>query len=167
MSDPRTVHAVLVILSLIITLYGIHLVSYCVLKRRILQRQRWDLNVCCGRTDGGGVNADITVHARMPHMVVVDVYHLPFGDRQFDAVLSSHTIEHVADPGRFFEELTRVGHDVTLVIPPLWDPLAVVNPLEHRWVFLSFKKDHKSLPRYVRLPLASTVQDLFGQRIST
>ncbi|MDO8348213.1 MAG: methyltransferase domain-containing protein [Rugosibacter sp.] len=33
----------------------------------------------------------------------------PFGDAQFDYVICSHVIEHVADPAGFLEEIFRVG----------------------------------------------------------
>jgi hypothetical protein len=51
------------------------------------------------------------------------------------------------------------------VLPPLWDVTAALNVLEHRWVFLTFKKRHSKLPRYVRLPMAGWIQDVLGQRI--
>jgi hypothetical protein len=142
-----------------------HIVSYYWLKRRILRTREWGLNICCGTTDGGGVNADIVAHVPLPKFVEVDVYRLPFGDRQFKRVLCSHTIEHVEDPQEFYNELQRVGEEVTLVLPPLWDVTAALNVLEHRWVFLTFKKRHSKLPRYVRLPMAGWIQDVLGQRI--
>lgn len=143
----------------------LHVISYRILKNRIISQRRWELNVCCGKTDGGGVNADIAKHADLPNLTIVDVYHLPFGDKQFDTLLCSHTVEHVEDPERFLKEMERVSRDVTLVIPPLWDLSAVVNIFEHRWIFLSFRKVHRALPRYIPLPLASAVQDRLGQRV--
>jgi SAM-dependent methyltransferase len=153
------------VVAAVIVLYVLNFLSYSVLKNRILERQRWGLNICCGRTDGGGVNADIAAHDRLPNLVIVDVYHLPFRDGHFDTVLCSHTVEHVANPSRFFDELTRVGREVTIVIPPPWDLSAVLNVFEHRWIFLSFKKAHRTLPRHIKLPCSSFVQDRLGQRI--
>lgn len=146
-------------------LWGFNILSYRVLKMRTLRRQRWDLNICCGRTDGGGVNADIIRHADVPRFVTVDVYHLPFRDGAFDSVLCSHTMEHVDDPEAFYRELSRVGRQVTVVVPPLWDLSAAFNLLEHRWLFLTLRKEHQTLPRYVSLPLARTVQRRLGQRL--
>lgn len=150
----------------VIMLLGLlHFISYSVLKNKIIERRRWGLNICCGKTDGGGVNADIVAHTELSNLVLVDVYNLPFRSQWFSTVLCSHTIEHVEDPAGFFAELKRVGRDVTIVIPPLWDLSAVFNVLEHRWIFLSFSKMHKTLPRYVRLPLASFIQGCLGQRV--
>jgi SAM-dependent methyltransferase len=144
----------------------LNVLSYSHLKQRILGRHRWGLNVCCGRTDGGGVNADIAIHDQVPRFVLVDdIYRLPFADDQFDSVLCSHTIEHVEDPERFFAELERVSGNVTLVLPPLWDFSAALNVLEHRWIFLTLKKEHNHLPPHLPLPLAAWVQHHLGQRI--
>jgi len=145
--------------------YCLNWLSYRVLKHRIIRRRVWDLNVCCGRTDGGGVNADIVRHVSLPNFCCVDVEHLPFRDRAFGHVLCSHTLEHVDDPQAFYDELARVGDNVTLILPPLWDWSAALNVLEHKWLFLSFRTEHDRLPRYVRLPGADIVQRWRGQRI--
>jgi hypothetical protein len=142
-----------------------HLLSYKLLKNRTVRRQRWDLNICCGTTDGGGINADIVRHKQVPNFVQVRIYRLPFRDEQFGSILCSHTIEHVQDPEAFYRELCRVGRQVTLVVPPLWDLTAATNVLEHRWLFLTFKKEHTTLPPHIRLPLAGWVQKVLGQRI--
>ncbi len=159
--------AATVILAVAFGLWFIHFCSYTLAKVRVLRRQTWGLNICCGLTDGGGVNADIVQHADLPNYVPVsDVTNLPFQDKQFDTVLCSHTIEHVDDPEGMFRELRRVGQSVTIVIPPLWDIAAVLNIVEHRWIFLSFKKEHVDrLPRHIRLPGARWVQERFGQPI--
>lgn len=158
--------ALLILLALVFLVWFPHYISYTVLKKRIVGSRRWDLNICCGNTDGGGVNADIVDHAGVSNFVLLaDIYNLPFPDKHFDNVLSSHTIEHVDDPGRFYRELSRVGKSVTLVIPPLYDISAVLNIFEHKWIFLSFRKKHRQLPRFVRLPLAGFFQKKFGQTI--
>jgi SAM-dependent methyltransferase len=154
-----------VVIGGIVLLWLPHLLSYKLLKNRIVRRQRWDLNICCGTTDGGGINADIVRHIRVPKFVQVRIYRLPFRDGQFENVLCSHTIEHVQDPQAFYRELCRVSRTVTLVLPPLWDVTAATNLLEHRWLFLTFKKEHTTLPPHIRLPFARWVQKVLGQRI--
>ena len=158
-----------ILLLPLLTLLGLkalNVLSYSFLKQRILRRHRWDLNVCCGKTDGGGVNADIVQHRALPNFVLLDsVYALPFEDGQFETVLCSHTMEHVEDPERFFAELKRVGREVTVVLPPLWDVSAALNVLEHRWIFLTLRKEHTTLPPRVPLPLAAWLQRRIGQRV--
>jgi hypothetical protein len=152
--------------ALIAILFVLNFISYSVMKNRILERRKWGLNICCGKTDGGGVNADIMKHAEVPNYVELDcIYSTPFTDNQFETVLCSHTMEHVDDPEAFFAELERVGKRVTLVLPPVWDVSAALNVLEHKWIFLTFKKEHSTLPPRVRLPFADLVQEKFGQRI--
>jgi SAM-dependent methyltransferase len=152
--------AVLLVLELL------NILSYRVLKRRILRSRRWGLNICCGATDGGGVNADIFKHRNLPNFVKVDdVCHLPFADNQFDSVLCSHTMEHVDEPDLFYTELKRVGREVTIVLPPLWDVFGQFCLWQHKWIFFTFRKIHTTLPPRVRLPLSRTVQRLFGQKV--
>ncbi len=140
--------------------------SYQYIKNRVLHRQRWDLNICCGKTDGGGVNADIVKHADVPNFVFVpDIYDLPFEDNQFEHVLCSHTIEHVDDLQRLQKELQRVGKEVTYLLPPLWDISAAFNLIEHKWIFFSLRSEHRTLPPYKRLPLADTIQKWLGQKV--
>lgn len=141
--------------------------SYALLKAKIVARQRWDLNVCCGKTDGGGINADIVKHEEVPNFVEIDnIYRLPFSDQQFNEVLCSHTAEHVDDPDRLDRELRRVGRNVTYILPPLWDLSAVFNVLEHQWIFLTWRKKHARLPPRIRLPFSRHIQKTLGQRIA-
>lgn len=127
----------------------------------------WDLNICCGKTDGGGINADVFRHIDVPNFKLIkSIYSLPFRDNEFKTVLCSHTIEHVEDPEAFYNEMQRVGEEVTIVIPPLYDITAVLNVFEHKWIFLSFRKKHNKLPRYIKLPFSNYVQSKFGQVIS-
>ena len=157
---------VIAVVLVVVVLYITNLISYRYLKSRILNRQRWDLNICCGKTHGGGVNADVVSYGALDNFVLVDnIYHLPFTDKQFDTVLCSHTMEHVDNPDAFFAELQRVGQRVTIVLPPVWDLSAALNFLEHKWLFLTFRKEHAFLPKHIPLPLSGTIQRLIGQRM--
>lgn len=154
------------ILALAAIITFLHWLSYHHLKWKVVKSRRWGLNISCGKTDGGGVNVDIAKHAEIPNFVLIeDIYHLPFKDKQFDTVLCSHTIEHVDNPKTFFKELQRVGKDVTLVTPPLWDLCAALNFLTHKWIVLSFKKVHKTLPPMIPYPLGILYDKIFGQII--
>lgn len=144
----------------------LHWLSYGVLRVRHTKASTWDLNICCGTVDGGGVNADIVRHTPLPNFVLIDdVYRLPFPDKKFRRTLCSHTAEHVDDPDRFDRELRRVSEEVVYLLPPVWDLAAAFNVLEHKWIFLTWRKRHTQLPRRVRLPFAARVQARLGQRI--
>lgn len=145
----------------------LHWYSYRHLKNAIQSRQRWDLNICCGNVDGGGINADIMQHSDVPNFVRLNnIYRLPFEDGQFETVLCSHTAEHIDDPDRFDAELRRVGKRVVYVLPPVWDLAAAFNVMEHRWIFLSMRKVHHRLPRRIELPFARRIQARLGQKIA-
>jgi len=151
---------------LVIVLAFVHWLSYSYLKSDIISRRKWSLNVCCGNTDGGGVNADIVRHYDVPRFdKLLNIYNLPYSNGQFEWVLCSHTVEHVEDPSRLDRELRRVGKNVVYILPPLWDIGATLNILEHKWIFITLKKNHRSLPKYVKLPGSETAQKLFGQFI--
>ncbi len=141
--------------------------SYRVLKNRVLRERRWDYNICCGLTDGGGINADITHFGPLPNFeLLTDVTALPHPSGRFERVLCSHTLEHVDDPRAMFAELERVGRHVTILVPPLWDLAAALNPFEHRVIFLTFATRHDDrLPPYIRYVPARWLQEWRGQRI--
>ncbi|MBB6428555.1 methyltransferase domain-containing protein [Algisphaera agarilytica] len=156
------------VLFLVVLLIVLHEISYKLVKTRILRMRKWDLNICCGHSDGGGLNVDIFQHDPGPgnFQKIDDIYSLPFDDKQFEHTLCSHTIEHVDDPEAFFAELRRVSKNVTIVVPPLWDPAAVFNVFEHRHIFLNVRKMFvNELPPYVKLPMAETIQERLGQKI--
>lgn len=151
-----------------ISLATLNLISYRILKPRLIARQQWDLNICCGNTDAGRINVDIVDQPGVSNFVRVDdIYNLPFGDKEFANVLCSHTLEHVEDPQAFWKELNRIGENVTLILPPLWDVAAVLNMFEHRWIFLIFRKAHNTLPPYIKFSIGHFYQDRFGQVIPT
>jgi SAM-dependent methyltransferase len=147
-------------------LCGLNWLSYDLFKLRILNSRTWDLNVCCGRTDGGGINTDIVAHGNIPDFVIADPLSLPFKEKSFKSVVCSHAAEHIPDPEALMRELNRVGEEVTFIIPPLWDVAAACNLLEHRWFFISHRKVYlNELPKYKSLPMASSLQKIIGQRI--
>jgi SAM-dependent methyltransferase len=146
---------------------ALHWYSYHRLKHTILERRRWALNICCGTTDGGGINADIVRHGEVPNFVLLEsIYRLPFADGQFDVALCSHTAEHVQYPRRFDRELRRVSRRVVYVLPPLWDLAAAFNVREHRWLFLTLRKVHHRLPPRIPLPFSRKLQSRIGQKIA-
>jgi len=152
----------------VVILKGLNHLSYRVLKRRVIAERRWDYNICCGTTDGGGINADIVRHADVPRFeLVADVHRLPHPSGAFDTVLCSHTLEHIDDPAAMFAELQRVGRRVTVLVPPLWDLGAALNVLEHRVIFVTWRTRHDDvLPSYLAFRPARWLQGRIGQRIT-
>ena len=53
-----------------------------------------------------------------------DVENTPFNDKEFDFVIASHILEHVEEPFKFCNEMTRIGKRGYIEVPtPLWDNL--------------------------------------------
>lgn len=153
-------------LALLLFFKMTNLIAYGWLKNKVVKSRKWDLNICCGKTDGGGINADIVKHIDLPnYRHISDVTSLPFKDKQFKNVLCSHTIEHVDQIEEFYNELTRVGENVCILVPPLWDVTAAFNILEHKWLFLTIKHNHSTLPAYIPLPLSRWWQAIVGQKV--
>lgn len=160
-------YLLILVATVTLVIVFLHWYSYRHLKSSIISRRTWDLNICCGNTDGGGVNVDIVAHGELPNFVQVDnIYQLPFPDGQFETVLCSHTTEHIDYPNRFDRELRRVAKNVVYVLPPAWDLAAALNIWEHKWMFLTLRKVHYSLPPRIKLPFARKLQARIGQRIA-
>ena len=69
-----------------------NVIDYRILKRYYYRKRRWDLNICCGNTNGGSVNANI-VKRDVPNFVLLrDIYKLPFKDKEFKNTICSHTM---------------------------------------------------------------------------
>ena len=151
----------------VIAIYTIiaHLLDYRILKNYYFNKQKWDLNISCGLTDCGGLNGDIIERKVKNFIKIRNIYNLPFKDKQFNYVISSHTIEHIEDPVKFYNELKRVSKNVTLLLPPIWDIAAVGFFMEHKWQFLTLKTKHANiLPKSFKLPYWK-YQRKFGQRV--
>jgi hypothetical protein len=156
----------------IVYLFGAHILSYGIIKNKVLKSRNWDLNVCCGKTDGGPtcINVDIKKHADIPRLHLVteeEIYNLPWKDDAFEWVLSSHTLEHVKDPEAFHKELMRVGKNVVYCLPPIWDFMPAFLPPQcslHRWICLSWRKVHiNKMPPLARHPLNVVWEWFFPQ----
>ena len=62
---------------------------------------------------------------------------LPFKDKEFDFVISSHVIEHVDDFEFFLKELERISTKGYIELPTrLGDNLVFENKTDHIWWFL-------------------------------
>lgn len=156
-----------VVFAVVMLLWLLNFLSYRVLNAHLSRHREWGLNICCGKTAYGTVNADIATHREgiANFILIDDIARLPFEDGQFKTCLCAHTIEHVPDPEAFDRELRRVSQEVTYILPPLWDIAAQLNFLEHRWIVLSWRKQHHQLPPLVRNPLALLYGYFFKQKV--
>jgi len=98
-------------------------------------RPRKRSNVLCDRevTDNteraGGQNLVIDERP----FIVADGQQLPFREKSFDYVITSHILEHVEDPRRFTNELMRVARAGYIETPSEISELLFGWPF-HRWI---------------------------------
>jgi SAM-dependent methyltransferase len=90
------------------------------------------LNISCGKTDFGDINADIIPQEVSNFVLFKPNEPLPFNDKIFGSVYSAHTLEHSDDPIYLLQELERVSDTVFLALPPFW-AITVYNP-SHKWI---------------------------------
>jgi len=70
---------------------------------------------------------------------------LPFKDKEFDFIISSHVLEHVTDPQFFISELERIGKEGYIEVPTrLEDNLVFENKSAHLW-WINFDYNDYSL----------------------
>jgi ubiquinone/menaquinone biosynthesis C-methylase UbiE len=103
------------------------------------------LDVGCGNHPRGDVNVDRFIRAtthrgelnyslnphHIPNLVCADMHALPFIDEAFDAVLSSHVIEHSSRPFNVLKEMMRVSRSTV----EIWCP--------HRFEAMLFSSQRK------------------------
>jgi ubiquinone/menaquinone biosynthesis C-methylase UbiE len=71
--------------------------------------------------------------------MVADGEDLPFKNKEFDYVISCHVLEHVENPAKFLDELSRVGKRGYLETPSLIGEYLIPKK-SHKWVILELKE---------------------------
>ena len=107
---------------------------------QIKQNQNWNiLDIGCGYTahENASVICDIqnlSDFYKNKKFVQLESKKLPFKDKEFDFVISSHVIEHVEDVSFFIKELERVSSKGYIELPTsLEDNLVFENKNDHVW----------------------------------
>jgi len=115
------------------------------------QNQNWNiLDIGCGYTahDKASVICDIqdlSNFYKNKKFVRLESKKLPFKDKEFDFVISSHVIEHVEDVEYFIKELERVSSKGYIELPTiLEDNLVFENKKDHLW-HMEFDDDKNEL----------------------
>lgn len=75
-----------------------------------------------------------------------DGQNLPFEDKSFDYVICCHVMEHVPDPARFMDELSRVGKKGYFEVPSLMGEFLAPKP-SHTWVSLEIDNKIVCVPK--------------------
>ncbi len=88
---------------------------------------------------------DLSNFYKDKNFIKLDGKSLPFKDKEFDFVITSHVLEHVNDFNYFISELERVSHKGYIEIPTkLEDNLVFENKNDHLW-HMEFDDDNLEL----------------------
>jgi SAM-dependent methyltransferase len=109
------------------------------------------------------LDADIPAHARPRHFVQADAALLPFAAKSFDAIISNHSLEHIADLDPALQEISRVLRRPGKLFVAIPDSTTFADRL-YRWLarggghlnpFASVHELVSRIQRYVAEPLAA------------
>ena len=99
---------------------------------------------------------------------------LPFKDKEFDFVISSHVIEHVEDFEFFIKELERISSKGYIELPTrLGDNLVFENKKDHLWWFvyddvnnkLIASKKNQILEPFINVSTAKKLEEIFRESL--
>ena len=97
---------------------------------------------------------------------------LPFKDKEFDFVISSHVIEHIEDFEFFLKELERISSKGYIELPSrLGDNLVFENKNDHIWWFtfddinnfITASKKNQLIEPFVTVSTAKKFEDIFRE----
>ena len=107
---------------------------------QIEQNPNWKvLDIGCGYTAHKKANIicdvqDLSEYYKGRDFVKLEDKTLPFKDKEFDFVITSHVIEHVEDVNFFIKELQRISTKGYIELPTmLEDNLVFENKNDHLW----------------------------------
>ena len=97
---------------------------------------------------------------------------LPFKDKEFDFVVSSHVIEHVEDFEFFVKELERISNKGYIELPTRFaDNLVFENKKDHIWWFkyddinnkIIASKRNQLINPFITVSMAKIFEDIFRE----
>ena len=117
---------------------------------------------------------DLSEHYKEKTFVKITEKKLPFKDKEFDFVISSHVIEHVEDFEFFIKELERISSKGYIELPSrLGDNLVFENKTDHKWWFLYddiknillASKKNQLLDPFITVSLAKNLEMIFRESL--
>ena len=137
------------------------------------------LDIGCGYRPHPNANviADIQDFSKFykdKKFVQIKEKNLPFKDKEFDFVISSHVIEHVEDFEFFIKELERISSKGYIELPTrLGDNLVFENKNDHIWWFyfddveniLKASKRNQLLDPFITVSTAKLFEKIFRESL--
>lgn len=115
-------------------------------------KKKWRiLDLGCGYTANINANyiadvIDLSEFYKNKNFIHIKTKKLPFKDKFFDFVITSHVIEHVNDLNFFISEIQRIGRRGYIELPTRLEDNLVLhknNITDHKWTF--YYDDNKKL----------------------
>ncbi len=99
---------------------------------------------------------------------------LPFADKEFDFIITSHVIEHVEDCEFFIKEIERISNKGFIELPTrLADNLVFENLKDHIWWFkyndieqsLIISKKNQLIEPFITVSMAKKLEEIFKESL--
>ena len=142
--------------------------------------QDWNvLDIGCGYTANKYANIvadaqDLSKFYKDKNFIQITEKKLPFKDKEFDFVITSHVIEHVENFQFFLKEIERISKQGYIELPSrLGDNLVIENLKDHIWWFkyddelklLIASKKNQFLEPFINVSTAKELEYLFRESL--
>ena len=117
---------------------------------------------------------DLSMNYKERKFIKIKTKKLPFENKEFDFVVSSHVIEHVEDFEFFIKELERISSKGFIELPTrLGDNLVFENKNDHIWWFLYddvknkliASKRNQMLDPFITVSMAKVMEKIFRESL--
>ena len=146
------------------------------INKKLEENPSWKiLDLGCGYTANKNATVvadiqDLSNFYKDKKFIKINEKELPFKDKEFDFVITSHVIEHVDDLDFFISEIERISNQGYIELPSkLGDNLVFENLTDHIWWFdyddekqiLFAEKKKQFIEPFITVSIAKKLEQLF------
>ena len=146
------------------------------INKKLAENPNWKiLDLGCGYTANKNATVvadvqDLSNFYKDKKFIKINEKKLPFKDKEFDFVITSHVIEHVDDLDFFIKEIERISNQGYIELPSkLGDNLVFENLTDHIWWFdyddekqvLVAEKKKQFIEPFITVSIAKKLEQLF------
>ena len=146
------------------------------INKKLEENPSWKiLDLGCGYTANKNATVvadvqDLSNFYKDKKFIKINEKKLPFKDKEFDFVITSHVIEHVDDLDFFIKEIERISNQGYIELPSkLGDNLVFENLTDHIWWFdyddekqvLLAEKKKQLIEPFITVSIAKKLEQLF------
>jgi len=146
------------------------------INKKLEENPNWKiLDLGCGYTANKNATVvadvqDLSNFYKDKKFIKINEKKLPFKDKEFDFVITSHVIEHVDDLDFFIKEIERISNQGYIELPSkIGDNLVFENLSDHIWWFdyddekqiLLAEKKKQLIEPFITVSIAKKLEQLF------